>query len=85
MNTTTDDRTSLDQHLDYLKLPFFKDNYEPLAKKAAHSQWDHVHFLGELATGEANQRKDRATQLAQENQQNAGGKPVQAQLHKGKK
>jgi len=59
---TTDERTSLDRHLDYLKLHFFKDNYQPLAKKAAHSQWDHIHYLGELAAAEANQRKDRATQ-----------------------
>ena len=62
MNTTTDDPISLDRHLDYLKLHYFRHNYEPLAKKAAHNQWDHVHFLGELAGGEANHRKDRATQ-----------------------
>ena len=59
---TTDDPTSLDKHLDYLKLHFFKDNYEPLAKKAADRQWDHIHYLSELAGAEANQRKDRATQ-----------------------
>ena len=62
MNTTIDNQTSLDRHLDYLKLHFFIDNYEPLAKKAAHKQWDHVHYLGELASAEADQRKDRATQ-----------------------
>ena len=62
MNTTIDNQTSVDRNLDYLKLHFFKDNYQPLAKKAAHKQWDHVHYLGELAGAEANQRKDRATQ-----------------------
>jgi DNA replication protein DnaC len=62
MNKTIDNQTSVDRHLDYLKLHFFRDNYEPLAKKAAHKQWDHVHYLGELARAEANQRKDRATQ-----------------------
>ena len=62
MNKTTDNLTPLDRHLDYLKLHFFTDNYEPLAKKAAHKQWDHVHYLGELASAEADLRKDRATQ-----------------------
>jgi len=58
---TTDERTSLDKHLDYLKLHFFKENYQPLAKKATHSQWDHIHYLAELTASEADQRKDRAT------------------------
>ncbi len=62
MNTTTDDQTPLDKHLDYLKLHFFRDNYEPLAKKAADKQWDHVHYLDELVSAEADQRKDRATE-----------------------
>lgn len=62
MNTTIDNHTSVDRNLDYLKLHFFKDNYKSLAKKAAHKQWDHIHYLGELAGTEANQRKDRATQ-----------------------
>ena len=59
---TADNQTSLDTHLDYLKLHFFRENYEPLAKKAAHKQWDHTHYLGELASAEANERRDRATQ-----------------------
>jgi len=59
---TTDNQTSLDRHLDYLKLHFFRDNYASLAKKAAQKQWDHTHYLGELASAEANERKDRATQ-----------------------
>ncbi len=62
MNTTIDNQTSLDRHLDYLKLHFFKDNYQPMASKAAQKQWDHIHYLGELASMEAAQRKDRATQ-----------------------
>jgi DNA replication protein DnaC len=59
---TTDNQTPLGDHLDYLKLHFFRDNYASLAKKAAQKQWDHTHYLGELASAEANQRKDRATQ-----------------------
>ncbi len=59
---TTDNQTALENHLDYLKLHFFRDNYASLAKKAAQKQWDHTHYLGELASAEANQRKDRATQ-----------------------
>jgi DNA replication protein DnaC len=62
MNTTIDNHTTVDRHLDYLKLHFFRDNYKSLAKKAAHKQWDHIHYLDELACAEANERKDRATQ-----------------------
>jgi len=62
MNTTTDDYTTIDKYLDYLKLPFVRDNYRPMANKAAQKQWDHIHYLGELVATEAAQRKDRATQ-----------------------
>jgi DNA replication protein DnaC len=62
MNKIQDNQTPINRHLEYLKLNFFRDNYEPLAKKAAHKQWDHVHYLGELASAESDMRKDRATQ-----------------------
>lgn len=62
MNTTIDNHTKLDRHLDYLKLRFFRDNYQPMANRAAQKQWDHIHYLGELAGMEAAQRIDRATQ-----------------------
>jgi DNA replication protein DnaC len=62
MNMTKDDQTLLKQQLHYLKLPFFRDNYDPLAKKAAHKRWTHVHYLSELTTAEANLRRDRATE-----------------------
>jgi DNA replication protein DnaC len=61
METTKDDQILLEQ-LGYLKLPFFRDNYESFAKKAAEKQWDHIHFLSELTIAEVNLRRDGATQ-----------------------
>jgi DNA replication protein DnaC len=52
----------LPQHLEYLKLLFFRDNYQPFAEKAAQKQWDHVHYLSELTIAEVHLRRDRATQ-----------------------
>ncbi len=55
----TDD---LEQHLSYLKLPFTTEHYAPLAKQAAQKQLSHVDYLATLMQGEANLRRDRATQ-----------------------
>lgn len=52
----------LQQQLSYLKLPFFRDNYDAFAKKAAQKHWDHIHYLSELTIAEVNLRRDRATQ-----------------------
>ncbi len=62
MATTDDTINGLDEKLNYLKLYYIRENYEPLAKKAAQKQWTHVNYLTELATAEANLKKDRATQ-----------------------
>ena len=56
----TDDQ--LPQQLSYLKLQFFRDNYEVLAKKAAQKNWEHVQYLSELTVAEVNMRRDRATE-----------------------
>ena len=61
MNTTQDNQPPLEQQFNYLKLYFFRDNYDTLAKQAAHKQWTHVHYLAELTNAEANLRHDRAT------------------------
>lgn len=52
----------LNNHLQYLKLPFLADNYESIAKQAATEQWTHVKYLARLIEGEATKRRDRATQ-----------------------
>lgn len=52
----------LDHHLSYLKLPFMAQHYDELAKQAATQQWSHVDYLTTLAQGEADLRRDRATQ-----------------------
>ena len=54
--------SELDQHLSYLKLPFMAQHYDELAKQAATKQWSHLDYLATLAQGEADWRRDRATQ-----------------------
>jgi DNA replication protein DnaC len=54
--------SELDQHLSYLKLPFMTQHYDELAKQAATQQWSHVDYLTTLTQGEADLRRDRATQ-----------------------
>jgi DNA replication protein DnaC len=52
---------TLEDQLNYLKLPYIRDNHETVARKAASKQWDHVHYLSELIKAEADLRSDRAT------------------------
>ena len=52
----------LDQHLSYLKLPFMAQHYDEFATQAAHKQWSHLDYLATLTQGEADLRRDRATQ-----------------------
>jgi DNA replication protein DnaC len=46
-------------HLSYLKLPFIRDHYETIGKKAALKQWDHIQYLSELVEQESNLRRDK--------------------------
>jgi DNA replication protein DnaC len=48
--------------LHYLKLSFFREYHQPLAKEAVEKNWTHVDFLSRLVEGETHRRKDRATQ-----------------------
>jgi DNA replication protein DnaC len=57
-HTTTD----LTQNLTYLKLPWIREHYEPLAAEAAEKHWSHVQFLSRLLEGETHLRMDRATE-----------------------
>jgi DNA replication protein DnaC len=52
----------LKKHLNYLKLPYTRDNYESAGKAAAHKQWTHVHYLSELIKQESGLRQDRIIQ-----------------------
>jgi DNA replication protein DnaC len=52
----------LDQNLKYLKLPFMREQHDPLAQQAAKSNWSHEDYLEKLVDGEAALRKDRSTQ-----------------------
>ena len=50
----------LQQHLDYLKLPFAQSpSRRELARQAAEQQWDHVEYLRRLIEGEYNERRQR--------------------------
>jgi len=49
----------LDEHLDYLKLPYLKENCQPLAAEGATNHWSHLDYLGRLIQGEVATRQDR--------------------------
>ncbi len=53
---------NLPEHLDYLKLVFVREHYEPLAKEAAEAHWGHVDYLASLVEGEALERRPRSIQ-----------------------
>ncbi len=52
----------LPEHLDYLKLVFVREHYEPLTKEAAEAHWGHVQYLAGLVEGEALERRQRSIQ-----------------------
>lgn len=56
------DLTVLLENLDYLKLPFIRDNHESIAKEAAINKLSHIDFLKELIEGESALRFERAIQ-----------------------
>ncbi|MBF0341913.1 MAG: ATP-binding protein [Magnetococcales bacterium] len=49
-------------HLQYLKLPYIRNQFEPAARQAVSKQWSHVHYLANLIEGEVLQRQDRTIQ-----------------------
>ena len=55
-------QVELGYNLQYLKLPFMADNYDSLASQADDQKWSYVQYLTKLIDGEADQRRDRATQ-----------------------
>jgi DNA replication protein DnaC len=62
MNVTPTTPQSVQEQLTYLKLPFIREHFEPLAKEAAQAQWGHVEYLAGLIEGEALDRQQRAIQ-----------------------
>jgi len=53
----------LHQQLDYLKLPFLKDQYAELAQQAAQQSWTHVDYLARLIDDQYQQRLQHTIQL----------------------
>ena len=54
------DPTTLDSHLETLRLPFIKEHCQPLAAAAAKNSITHFGYLAQLIEGEAALRADRA-------------------------
>jgi DNA replication protein DnaC len=52
----------LDAQLAYLKLPFLREHYAPLAKEAAETHWSYVEYLARLIAGEALLHQERSVQ-----------------------
>jgi DNA replication protein DnaC len=61
-NKTTTDENQLHQHLQYLRLSSFLQNYNDVARHAAEKNWTHIHYLSQLAEDEVNVRQDRHVQ-----------------------
>ena len=59
-DTQSDD--ALCAQLAELNLPFMREHCRAIAHTAADKQWSHLHYLGELASGEAAARADRRVQ-----------------------
>lgn len=53
-------KTGLEAPLEFLGLPFMRDNYEMLANQAAQNGLCHVDYLAALADGEASLRRERS-------------------------
>jgi len=51
--------TALENHLDYLKLPYLKENCRPFAAEGNTKHWSHIDYLARLIEGEAAARHDR--------------------------
>jgi DNA replication protein DnaC len=52
----------LEQYLKYLKLPYISEHHHEVIVRAAKQEWSHLKLLQTLIEGEAEYRKDRATQ-----------------------
>jgi DNA replication protein DnaC len=50
---------TLPQELEYLKLAFVREHFEPLARGAAQAHWGHVDYLASLVHGEAQEHEQR--------------------------
>src|SRR6266566_9755851 len=48
-------------YLIYLKLSYFREHHQSLAKEASEKNWTQLDFLSRLVEGETLRRKDRAT------------------------
>jgi DNA replication protein DnaC len=58
----TENESLLDRHLNYLKLPFMREQHHQFAEQATKDGWSHEDYLEKLADGEAALRRDRSIQ-----------------------
>ena len=52
----------LDKNLEYLKLPFIRDNYRRMTGEAAGKQLTHMEFLSSIISSEVNEKLQRASE-----------------------
>jgi len=55
-------KTTIEDNLNYLKLPWIKDKYQEIAVAAGKNNWDYTLYLENLLEGETNRRRDQRTQ-----------------------
>lgn len=60
MSTSPATPERIQEQLTYLKLPFMREHFEPLAKEATQARRGHVDYLAGLVEGEALDRQQRA-------------------------
>lgn len=53
-------KSSLNEQLQYLKLPYFREHHAALSQLAAEKQWTPTQFLQQLVEGEVIQRSDQS-------------------------
>lgn len=54
--------TKFENHLDYLKLPYIKENYKSMTSEAAEKQMTHMQFISSAIASEVNEKQQRASE-----------------------
>lgn len=54
--------TKFENHLDYLKLPYIKDNYKSMTSEAAEKQMTPMQFISSAIAAEVNEKQQRASE-----------------------
>lgn len=55
-------KRKLEENLDYLKMPYIRDNYKSMTSEAAEKQLTHMQFLTSIIESEVNEKLQRASE-----------------------